>query len=499
MKATIPRCNRTMELQDCRTAWYLDVEHQCWCLEDVQYTERAAVPKFQRLSVFVPYAYMNANGALNRSGSVNGYTAATAPVVFENNSAGYLQMPHTWLGGPRCHAGQYLKAGFVYVTCGCRGRDSLDEEGQPVGTEPLSLVDLKTALRFLRHNRCALPGDWNRVVSVGTGSGGALSALLAASGNSPLYDGYLRRAGAFMAESDAVFATQVYCPDLERAQAAAAYEWLYAADPEGVSGQAATPFRQKKSRALARQYIQYFNALRLHDPENGSLLFLGTDGRSGSAYRYIMQLLERSATLFLKRLSSTCSAQDAAVAQYLDGDYHVIVPVYEGGNAPTPGLGELFCRPPRGIPYVPLEPAMVRQPGDNKHAWLHWDGQNAHITSLDDFVRHHRRRVQPCPLTTQSAPQDADVARNQLSEPGAFIGAGAACDGAAHYRIRAGTDDAQIAFVSSLVLALRLREAGVPDVDYALVWDQPHGQADPPGAVCRWIARLCPAVPTNLP
>lgn len=496
MKNFPPSCNRTMDLRHCATAWYLDMEHQCWCLEDVLYTEKATAPKFQRLSVFVPYAYMNANGALHPTGSVHGYTAASAPVVFENNSAAFMQMPPTWLGGPRCQAKQYLAAGFVYVTCGCRGRDSVDERGQPLGTEPLSLVDLKTALRFLRHNRSALPGNWDRVISVGTGSGGTLSMLLATSGNSPLYEPYLQRNGAFMAESDAVFAAQIYCPDLKQYQAEAAYEWLFAADPAGELEEEISPFRLEISHALARQYVRYFNALRLHDPTNMAPLFLGQDGRSGSAYRYVLQLLETSATAFLKRLSTTSAPDDAAVAQYLDGHYSTIVPVREPGAAGHPeGLGELFCRPPRGIPYVPLEPAKIRLQGDNKRAWLHWDGEAAHITSLDDFIRFHRRRIHPCPQQMPN-PSDADCF---LPKPLSFFEDGTGCSRAAHYRIRVGTDDAESAFVVSLVLALQLREAGISDVDYALLWDQPHGQADLPGAVCRWIDRLCTAKPHPTP
>ena len=174
------------------------------------YTEKADVPKFQRLSVFAPKACMNPDGTPTEA-------SRSVPVVFENNSAGYMQMPHTWLGGPRCYAEQYLNHGLIYVTCGCRGRDSVNEKSEFVGKSPISLVDLKTALRYLRHNRAALPGDWDRVISVGWSAGGAMSTLLGVTGNNVRYNPYLERNGAFMDESDAVFASQIYCPiiDLE--------------------------------------------------------------------------------------------------------------------------------------------------------------------------------------------------------------------------------------------------------------------------------------------
>ena len=106
MKQEIPVVNRTTELSDCRDKWTFDAQYGCWCLEDVLYTPKANVPKFQRLSIFVPRAYLHADGTVNPEGKNGPYTAKSVPVVFENNSAGYMQMPHTWLGGPRCYAGQ---------------------------------------------------------------------------------------------------------------------------------------------------------------------------------------------------------------------------------------------------------------------------------------------------------------------------------------------------------------------------------------------------------
>lgn len=86
-----------MDLADCRYQWLYDETYNCWCLEDILYTPVATTPKFQRLSIFVPKALLNADGRFPEE-------AKKVPVVFENNSAGYMQMPHVWLGGPRCYA-----------------------------------------------------------------------------------------------------------------------------------------------------------------------------------------------------------------------------------------------------------------------------------------------------------------------------------------------------------------------------------------------------------
>ena len=70
-----------------------------------------------------------------------------------------------------------------------------------------------------------------------------------------------------------------------------------------------------------------------------------------------------------------------------------------------------------------------------------------------------------------------------------FVGNAAATPAKA-YRIRVGACDADTAFTISMALAVRLANAGYP-VDYALVWDRPHCEADYPGEVCDWIEGLC--------
>ena len=251
--------------------WFFDEKYNCWCLEDVPYTERPTSPRYQQLSIFVPAPYMSAPGVVDEQGSFGPYTSRTVPVVFENNSAGYMQMPHTWLGGPRCYAEQYLERGFVYVTCGCRGRESRDAEGRLTGKSPAALVDLKTAPRFLRHHRAQLPGDWERVVSAGWSAGGAMSTLLAVSGDNAVFDAYLKENGAYMDESNAVWAAQIYCPIVDLQHADMAYEWFFHADktcedsPAGPA-ETMTPFKEALSALLAKRYAEYFNSLACAHP-----------------------------------------------------------------------------------------------------------------------------------------------------------------------------------------------------------------------------------------
>ena len=62
---------------------------------------------------------------------------------------------------------------------------------------------------------------------------------------------------------------------------------------------------------------------------------------------------------------------------------------------------------------------------------------------------------------------------------------------APHYRIRVGAKDADTSLTVTMVLALRLMETGKTDVDYEIVWDEPHGRADYPGEMCDWVRKIC--------
>ncbi len=495
--------NKTMELCDCENAWSFNDEYKCWCLEDILYTAKAAAPETQRLSIFVPEAYMNAGGKINACGSINGYTAETVPVIFENNSAGYMPMPHVKLGEERCMAKQYLERGFVYITAGNRGSESKDEKGEYCGKSPMNLVDLKTAIRFLRHNVTRLPGDFNHIISVGYSAGGAMSTLLAVTGNNENFDSYLEENGAFMEESDAVFAAQIYCPIVDLEHADLAYEWMFSADKTVFGGtNEMSPFQKALSDKLKSQYLTYFNSLKLVQPETKEILELGEDGRSGSGYEYLMQKINESASIFLTKLKEQKLEKNYSVEEYLNG-------AYESRDAKA------------------------------KRSWLEWDGEKAQISDLDSYVLNHRRRLKSCPsfdtlenhscenkvfgskeepcmhfneaiaeiiaelkedfpaeyekyyVAYAKAEGDKELEKRvYLYNPLNYIGTTEKSEKAKFYRVRVGASDADTSFTVSMALALKLLEEGHP-VDYQLVWDEPHCEADYPGEVCDWIEEIC--------
>ncbi|MBQ8519232.1 MAG: prolyl oligopeptidase family serine peptidase [Agathobacter sp.] len=567
--------NKTMELADCKNQWFFDEKFQCWCLEDILYTDKATTPKFQRLSIFVPKAYMSAPGEISDNGEMNGYTAKTVPVIFENNSAGYMQMPHVWLEGPRCFAHQYLEQGYVYVTVGNRGRESRDAKGELCGKSPINLIDLKTAIRFLRHNAKALPGDYNRMISVGWSAGGAMSALLAVTGNNEQFNAYLKENGAFMDESDAVYASQIYCPIIDLEHADLAYEWMFHEDKENEASPAGpagimNPFQEALSAKLKEKYITYFNSLNLVHPETGEKIELHENGRSGSAYDYLMDKLNESATTFLKKLERKELPETYSVEEYLTGNYEHEVPapmgkadddkkpnMMQGHAGPgvalrdlddgpkdkkmpmePPSLGDLVSRPPKGVPFHGFKPPMMMVQGKEKRAWLSWDGEQAKISDLDTYVLKHRRRMKPCTSFDTLGMDSGENAvfgtkeenymhfntaiadaieelkeefpaeyekyyasfakakdnvelekRKYYINPLNFIGTSEKSDWAKACRIRVGASDADTSLSVSMTLALKLSEYGMP-VDYQLVWDKPHCEADYTGDVIEWIESL---------
>ncbi len=442
--------------------WAYNSTLECWCIEDVVYTKNAVIPQAQRLSVFVPKAYLTDAGNINPLGQCGRYTAQDAPVIFENNAAGYSEMPNTHPGETRFFAEPYLKRGMVYVTCGCRGRGSRNGSGK----SPMTLIDFKTAIRYLRHFSRDIPGDWDRIVSVGFSAGGAMSALLAVTGNHPDYDAYLRENGAYMDESDSVFAAQIYCPIIDLEHADMAYEWQFGIDPQNEESYAGpaetmTPFKHALSKKLSNMYVDYINGLNLHNPQTGESLTLGCDGRSGSFYELNMQRLQNAARL--------CSA-----AEPVDLDEDVLhrrrrmksCPAFDRLDKKS-GENELFGTERCNVSHFSkaVGEAVESLAADFPREVLALKGGWDNIG--DDNFKNRVHLINPL-----------DYIYDERGEK------------AKHYRIRVGADDADTAFSVSMTLALMLQNANLGTVDDALVWNQPHCEADLPGEIQDWIGHL---------
>ncbi len=559
MREKIHVVNSTMELSDCIGAWSYDEKHNCYCLEDVVYTPNPSAVQFQRLNIYVPAAYMNPDGTL-KEGAMGKYTTQTAPVIFENNAAGYAEMMQHKLDEGRNYGGQYLERGMIYIHCGCRGRQTMDAKGNYIGKSPISLVDFKTAIRFIKHNRNALPGLVDKMVSIGWSAGGAMSALIGVTGDNTNYAELLEENGAFMDESDAVFAAQVYCPIIDLEHADAAYEWQfrgqykYEPSPFGPGGEL-DGFRKELSYQLAEDYVEYFNGLGLKHSESGEALVLGVDGRSGTAYEYLMQKLSESATIYLEKLEKGELEEKYTVSDYINGNYEFetvdIEAIMERNRKrdeeDRKAREEALLHQEDGEEVegfghrvkVMGPPPKKWVKGDEKSNWLLWDGTKATVTDLDSLRAVHRPRMKACPsfdfldatcgenqlfgnamvdymhfseITADSIaklaekyPKEAaeyvtaykkDVQSEGMEEriykvnPLNFIGTKESSKQAEHFRIHVGGGDADTSYLMSLILAVKLQNAGISDVIYQILWGQPHCEADYKGECADWIESL---------
>ncbi len=192
------------------------------------------------------------------------------PVFLKTNVGGYragkVSQPSV-----RDATGFALQKGYVVVVAGSRGSDSrvTTPSGEVyTGRAPAGLVDLKAAVRYLRHNADVLPGNMERIITDGTSAGGAMSSLLGATGNHPAYEPYLQELGA-APERDDIFAAVCFCPITDLDHADMAYEWLYNRTNRGVRN--LTAEEMAVSDQLAAMYPFYLNGLGLETPD-GTLL-----------------------------------------------------------------------------------------------------------------------------------------------------------------------------------------------------------------------------------
>ena len=176
-------------------------------------------------------------------------------------------------------SGRALAEGYVVAIPGSRGRNSKVGETW-TGRAPAAILDLKAAIRYLRHFNAVMPGDAEKIITDGTSAGGAMSALMGATGNYPDYEPYLEAMGAAK-ERDDVFASVCFCPIIDLEHADMAYEWLF---KDTDSRQGLSEEQKALSAALAAQYPAYLESLHLTKAD-------GTPLTADNYLDYIRELL----------------------------------------------------------------------------------------------------------------------------------------------------------------------------------------------------------------
>ena len=184
-----------------------------------------------------------------------------------------------------------LKRGFVIVSYGARSRANAAVNKKFLGHSPATATDTKSAIRYLRANKKFLKNiDTDKIIINGTSGGGALTALIAASGNSPDFFEYLYEIGAagisksgdiFINDpetGDNVFAAISYCPITDLGNADAAYEFTYNETRKKLFAENNLEYKVaskedilRRSDALKARYADYVNSLTLFRKDGSPL------------------------------------------------------------------------------------------------------------------------------------------------------------------------------------------------------------------------------------
>lgn len=436
--------------------------------ENIFYVTNVEDSTYQTLNIYVPT-------------DLKGRTDSQIPIFMRQYVGGYRASTAKTPSATDA-TGRALQEGYVVCIPGARGSNSVVErDGKKIytGTAPNGLLDLKAAVRYLRYNDSRIPGNSERIFIDGTSAGGAMSALVGATGNSPEYDSYLEAMGAAKA-SDNVYGAICYCPITDLNHADMEYEWLYGCTNHGVRHLDSVQCRiSDELAALAPAYI---NSLNLKDDKGNPI--------TADNYRdYLKSFIAASAH---KALEEGADIPDTIGIVRLSEK-----PDFGGGRAApsfVPGgavaAGNLPPRPmfnmstdfikdvdlDKYLSYVasvtPLKtpPAfdqmgvIVATPSPENEEFADTLGNPNNFT---DFSLEHREHNPADTLPAELAH------RVYIMNPMNFIGTGVRADIAPKWFIRHGAKDRDTSFLVPINLATKLKNAGY-DVNFFLPWNRPH-------------------------
>ena len=420
--------------------------------EGIPYVNKPVEPDYQQINIYIPEAYYE-------GGSINGYTAATAPIFLPNPIGGYMPAK-PGVPGERRHGDQQgadamqtaLAKGYIVASSGARGRTS------PTGKAPAAIIDLKAAVRYLRHNDAAMPGDAEKIISNGTSAGGALSILLGAS----VTDGddrklFVEIMGAADARDD-IYAVSAYCPISILEHADAAYEWEfngvhdyekmditmldYKVERKLVKG-TLDAAEQRVSDELKAQFPTYINSLGLKNAQ-GEALALNADG-SGSFRDYVAAYIAAAANAELQKGADPAALQ--AENPWLTIDGKRVKNVDFAAYAKAMGRQKT----PPAFDALDLSSGENQLFGDEHQDTRHftaYSAANSAVKGAGSAGRVAVKMMNPLSyISEKTAPQ--------------------------HWRIRVGTKDRDTSHAIAAILAAKLQNSG-KNVDMAMPWGVPH-------------------------
>ncbi|MFI6547715.1 esterase [Streptomyces prunicolor] len=514
------------------TAWSYDATNDVYYQVGKVYVTNPAATDYENLSIYVPGAYLtataNSDGTtytakINRKGTVGQYSGHTAPIVIPVNTPGYAQQaPATSYS--YTSVSEYLEAGLIYVWPGLRGRDSSTSTRSDAA--PWGVTDLKAAIRFLRYNRGVLPGSTDDIVLFGMSGGGAQDTVAGTSGDSPLFDPYLRTIGAAMEDahgrplSDAVAGVMAWCPITNLAEANLSYEWNMG-QFASTSTRASTTWTSAYSKDLAKAWPKYLNRLGLRD-EHGRRLQL-TESSSGtylagSYYDHLIGVITTSLNNFLsdntfpytittqggppgsgQTGTSTTYATVADYIAYLNTGSTWVTYDATTNTATVSGLEGFVNSQKTANKPVGAFDGYSRGQGENSVFAMGLNAPSHFAPLTRDVIKANETTYATYSDWNSAygaAAYDSDFAqkdsvgkdilwRGDAYNPLYFISP--AFDGyrrsqvAPHWRIRTGIMQGDTANTTEINLQLALLNYGVRDVDFATVWAMAHTMAERTG------------------
>ncbi len=439
--------------------------------ENISYVAEPA-SEIQKLSVYIPAEYL-------RGEKINGYSAETAPIFLPNGVGGYMPgkilapVENDRMSGGANASLVALSRGLVVISPAIRGRTTT-MNGVYVGKAPALIVDYKAAVRWIRFNRDRLPaGDVEKIISNGTSAGGALSALLGATGNAPEYQTYLQALGA-ADERDDIFASSDYCPITNLENADTAYEWIFYGEtkyfqamwqlmPPTDSEAANNPVPVKKSSEMTAEEIRvskilrdafpkYLNSLNLRD-EHGKILTLDKNG-NGSFKNFIKKKYIESAQKALD------NGEDLSGVDWIKIKKGRVVDVD-------------LKKYPAAVTRMKAAPAFDKLDLSS--------GENDEFGDEMNNPRHFSEV-----LFNENLADKKIIA---MLNPMNFIGREDVTT-AKHFRIRHGAADRDTSLAIPAIFALKLQNNGV-DVDFFSPWAQGHGGDYDLDELFDWIDSVC--------
>lgn len=287
--------------------WLYNPEDKVYYQLSILYSSKHPSPEHNSFSIFVPYSYLNStkNGdnltytcSINKESNSGKFSSSSAPFVLLVETPGYMDCKSL---KEYSSFKEFTDKGIIYIYPGCRGRS----QGAPLG-----VVDLKAIIRYIRFNKNILPGDTSKIITFGMSGGGAQSALMGSSGDSSLYEPYLKEIGAIMNESDEVYGSMCWCPVTNLDQRNESYEWNL-----GITRKDLNEETKSISEKMSEYFANYINQINIKN-EKGEILTLekSEEGifQSGSYYELVKSEIERSLNNFL---NDTVFPYDASKAQ----------------------------------------------------------------------------------------------------------------------------------------------------------------------------------------